>query len=139
MKYGVLVFSYSHSRAFSDDLQKHGHISINLGDNMRTIAVRNLYRQLGIADDQVVSVDRDTLASCDGEPLALVMNACFFELSFPIPDRIVPVFVGFQAKRPIIEQNIVYFRRHRADWLSRPGHRRRVRQPGGRTPSRPGV
>ena len=112
MKYGVLVFSYSDLGIFSQHLQKRGHISINLGDNIQTLAVRRLYRQLGIGEDSIVPVDRDALSSYDGEPLALIMNACFFERSFPVPEQIVPVFVGFQCKEPIIAGNLDYFRKH---------------------------
>ncbi len=112
MKYGVLVFSYSGSVVLDEQLKNNGHISINLGDYMQTLAVRNFYKKAGIADEDVVTVDRDTLSSYAGEPLVLIMNGCFFRRSFPLPDNITPVFIGFQAKEPIIVEFLDFFKRH---------------------------
>ena len=109
-KFGVLHYSYA---GLQDQVvAKVGHASVNLGDYMQTLAVRGLYRRMGIADDDVVAIDRDTIQSYQGEPVILVMNACFFRHSFPISDKIVPVFIGFQTQEKIIVEFTNYFRQY---------------------------
>jgi hypothetical protein len=112
MKYGVLTFSYAHAKNFERSVAEHGFFSMNLGDYMQTLAVRRLYQEFGIPEDQTVGIDRDTLASYRGEPVILVMNAVFFPWSFPLPDSIIPVFTGFQASEKVIKDNLDYFRKH---------------------------
>lgn len=111
LRFGVLHFSYANSTLVGE-VARLGHASINLGDYMQTMAVRALYERAGIRLDQVVEIDRDSIASYDGGRVIVVMNACFFKRCFPIPDTIVPVFIGFEAKEPIIEENASYFMRH---------------------------
>ncbi len=111
MKYGVLYFSYAN--LFSNGVaERDRHISVNLGDYMQSLAIRNLYRKMEIAAADIVEIDRDTLASYDGEPAVLVMNGCFFRWSFPISQKIVPVFIGFQAEEAIVGEFRDYFRKH---------------------------
>ena len=55
MKYGVPVFSYSQPGEVASTCGRR-HVSIIVGDNMQTLAVRSLYRRLGIADERVVAV-----------------------------------------------------------------------------------
>ncbi len=110
-RFGVLHFSYANS-TFEEAVIRDGHISINLGDYMQSLAVRNFYRNIGIADGEVVEIDRDSLPNYKGGPVLVLMNACFFRRSFPIPDAVIPVFVGFQAKEPIIAEFRDYLKRH---------------------------
>ena len=111
LRFGVLHFSYANSPRV-EEVARTGHTSINLGDYMQTMAVRALYEKAGIRPEQVVEIDRDSMASYDGGRVIVVMNACFFKRCFPIPETIVPVFIGFEAKEPIIEEYASYFRRH---------------------------
>jgi hypothetical protein len=112
MKYGVLTFSYNNVTSFRDALEKSGFYSVNLGDYMQTLAARNLYRALGIADDDVIQIDRDSLSSYSGDKIALLMNGVFFRWSFPIPPDIVPVFVGFRTDGRTASNHIDFFRRY---------------------------
>ena len=112
MKVGVLIFSYAGMEWFAQSLDQDGHISINLGDYMQTLAARNLFDNLGVDRSNVIAVDRDTLPSYDGEPVALIMNGCFFHHCFPVPDSIIPIFVGFQASEAVIVGALDYFRKH---------------------------
>ena len=63
MKVGVLIFSYAGMEWFAQSLDQDGHISINLGDYMQTLAARNLFDSLGVDRSNVIAVDRDTHAS----------------------------------------------------------------------------
>lgn len=112
MKLGVLTFSYRHSAAMAEKLRTQGYISINLGDFMQTLASRTALRRIGAPDEDVVAVDRDSLADYDGPEVALLMNGCFYDRCFPIPERVRPVFIGFQAKAGVIAGQLEYLKRH---------------------------
>lgn len=111
MKYGVLYFSYAN--LFSNGIaERDKHVSVNLGDYMQSLAIRNLYRKMEIPAGDIVPIDRDTVASYDGEPAILVMNGCFFRWSFPISHKIIPVFIGFQAEEAIVSEFRAYFAKY---------------------------
>lgn len=112
MKYGILTFSYSNFAHFAEAFRHEGAYSVNLGDNMQSLALRHLYARIGIADGDVVSVDRDTLAHYRGEPVALPMNGCFYRWCFPLPETIVPIFLGFQAKETVVRRILDLLKRH---------------------------
>ncbi|WP_423414834.1 hypothetical protein RLW55_16730 [Hyphomicrobium sp. B1] len=111
-KYGVLSFGYQNFFAFEQQLQRSGSYDINLGDNAQSIAARSLLREFGIGDEQIVAVNRDTLPHYSGPPCTLIMNAVFFQQSFPLPASIRPVFLGFQASEQVIKDNIALFKLH---------------------------
>ena len=79
---------------------------------MQTLASRQLLRSIGIAEDMIISIDRDTIPAYDGEPVRLLMNACFRKRSFPIPEQIQPIFLGFQTAEPVIVAYRRYFEAH---------------------------
>lgn len=112
MKYGALVFSYTGSTKFAEEAEKDGFFSINVGDYMQTLAALNFYETLGIPEDQVIRVDRDTLSEYDGEPVSLLMNGCFYNRCFPLPKNVKPVFVGFQAAEGVIATQREELKRH---------------------------
>jgi hypothetical protein len=111
-KYGVLDFRYNHFSSFKENLEKKGAFSVNIGDNMQTIAVRLLYKSLGIADDQIISINRDDLPNYKGEAAVLIMNGCLYEPCLPIPGQIIPIFVGLNASERLIERHSAYFRKY---------------------------
>lgn len=111
LKFGVLSFGYDGFSWFEDQLAKTGAYTVNLGDNAQSIAMRDVYRRLGVGDDQIVSVNRDTIPAYAGPPCILVMNGVFPKHSFPIPANITPVFVGFHAKADVINDNLDTFKR----------------------------
>jgi hypothetical protein len=113
MKIGVLGFSYAGSAGFARHIEQSGFYTVNLGDNAQTIAARQLLLSLGVAADDIIDVDRDTLPDYAGEPVALIMNGVFLERSFPIPDSIHPIFIGFCAKNEaVVRDNRDYLKRH---------------------------
>jgi hypothetical protein len=112
-KYGVLSFSYDTFPVLAQQLGDHGCFTTNLGDNVQTIASRRLLSSIGIGDDDIVAVDRDTLPTYAGGQVSLVMNGVFREQGFPIPDLITPIMMGFAAEESVISAN--------RDWLGRHG------------------
>jgi Polysaccharide pyruvyl transferase len=113
MLYGAIGFSYdnfAHTRRVFDRTGLH---SANLGDNMQSLAVRHLYRQLGVPEERIVRIDRDTLRSYDGPPVVLPMNAVFRANCLPVSPKITPLWIGFHADEATI--------RARRPWLETQG------------------
>lgn len=88
MKYGRLVFS----REFVSPTV------CNAGDIAQTFAVDEIYRYMGIAQDQVVNIPMEDLATYRGEKVVLPLDGYFrFSReypSFPTSEDIIPVFLG---------------------------------------------
>jgi hypothetical protein len=113
MNIGILDFRYGHNIRFAENLRKKGSYSINLGDWVQTLAVHRLVSSLGVADEDIVRIDRDSLPAYQGPPVRLVMNAAFLDHSFPLPPAIKPIFVGFQtSSRDLIKKNWEYFKKY---------------------------
>lgn len=112
MKFGVLTFGYDGFLAFREKLKEDGYYDVNLGDNAQSIAIRHVYKLFGIESDQVIEINRDMLPHYDGEPVILIMNGVFFRDSFPLPDAIIPIFIGFHAPRQVIEEQVDLLRRY---------------------------
>ncbi|PPJ47745.1 hypothetical protein C0075_19650 [Rhizobium sp. KAs_5_22] len=110
LKFGVLHFSYS-DFSFEKLIAKNRMATINLGDYMQTLAARNVYSKANVRDEDVVAIDRDRIRDYDGDDVVLICNACFYNHCFPIPENIIPVFVGFQAAEDVIANNKEYLKR----------------------------
>lgn len=111
LKYGVLTFGYE-GFGFDEELKARGFFTTNIGDNIQSVAIRRLLKLIGYSDDQIISVNRDTITLYRGDPVLLVMNGCFWERHFPIPSKVHPVFIGFQTNRETIRANKRYFEHH---------------------------
>jgi polysaccharide pyruvyl transferase len=114
LKYGVLEYRYNNNQflPLKHELKRHGSYSVNIGDNMQSIAARMLYREIGIDNDNITTINRDDLSKYSGLPVVLIMNGCFYEPSFPIPPQIIPIFFGFNAPESVIKKNKAYFRKY---------------------------
>lgn len=112
VKFGVLTFSYAGFKHFEGALQREGYYTVNIGDYMQTLAMRDTWSRLGISVDSIVSVDRDTIKGYRGETTVLPVNACFYEHCFPFPENIIPVFYGFQTRESVIAKNVGYLKRY---------------------------
>lgn len=112
MKFGILTFGYNSFTYFNESLKKNGYYDTNLGDNAQSIAVRNIYRQMGISDDDMVPINRDLLPYYDGEDVALIMNGVFFKSSFPLPSCVTPIFIGFHAAEAIIAEQSAFLKEY---------------------------
>ena len=110
--YGALEFRYDCFGVFAERLQREGSYSVNLGDNIQGLAVRDLFASFGVRDADVRAVNRDNLPAYDGPPVRLVTNAMFLSKNFPIPAQVTPVFIGLHVEADVIRERADYFRRH---------------------------
>lgn len=94
-RFGVLEFSYRGFVHFGRTLDTDGSYRVNLGDYIQSRAVREALHAIGVHDDQITTIDRDSLATYDGDSLLLVMNSVFTIGNFPLAEAITPVYFGF--------------------------------------------
>lgn len=103
-KFGYLEFRYG------NDPKRR---TVNVGDNIQSIAVRRLLAHLNVDPADMVGVDRDSLRNYAGPPVKLIMNGCFHDGCFPLPPQIEPVFFGFNAEtESLITANKKLFQEH---------------------------
>lgn len=113
MKYGYLEFRYNNRRSFGAGDSKASDVTINIGDNIQSLAIRRLFNRLGIDDADIVGINRDDLPNYDGEPVMLIMNGRFNPHCFPLPPNIQPIFFGFNTSSiPLIRSNRSMLRKH---------------------------
>lgn len=86
MKYGFLSF---------------GNRLSNIGDLIQTIGVLNVYKKMGICEQDLIKVTNYNLSEYSGEkvvlPLACYFNAMPNTKTFPLSSDIIPVFLGFHC------------------------------------------
>jgi hypothetical protein len=112
VRIGVPIFGYQNFRHFEGQVARRGYYTVNLGDNMQSIAVRALLRRIGVREEDIVSVNRDELRTFNGPAVHLIMNGVFGEHSFPISHNVRPIFIGFAAEESVITPNLDYLRQH---------------------------
>jgi hypothetical protein len=97
MKYGYLEFRYNNRRGFKASDGEPSDVTINIGDNIQSMAIRRLFNRLGIPDSDIIGINRDDLPNYNGEPVMLMMNGCFYPHCFPLPSKITPMYFGFNT------------------------------------------
>jgi hypothetical protein len=113
MKYGYLEFKYNHRNPIEFQEEEDSDETINIGDNIQSLAIRALFSRLGIPDHDVVGVNRDDIANYKGEPIKLMMNGCFYPHCFPLPACITPMFFGFNTDCPeLLRKNMALFKKY---------------------------
>lgn len=100
MKYGVVTYARNKD--------------VNIGDSIMSLGVREVYKKMGIKEEDIVNIYYDKningnfqydLEGYDGEYIILPMAMCIdFDTEhpniFPLPPRIIPVFLGFHTITP---------------------------------------
>lgn len=114
MKYGVITYAR--------------YAGVNIGDNLMSLGIRGIYKKMGIRDEDIVDiyVSREDLAyiddkylgessesvfeynldSYDGDEYILLPMASWMEYDFvrekwfPLPPKIIPVFIGVHCIAP---------------------------------------
>ncbi len=113
MKFGYLEFRYNNRKPFDSASGKPGGATINIGDNIQSLAARALFQRLGIAREDMAGVNRDDLPNYRGSPVKLLMNGCFYPWCFPLPAAVTPVFFGFNTDDArVIRENRALFEKH---------------------------
>jgi hypothetical protein len=111
-KIGVPIFGYQNFAIIERQVLTQGYFSVNLGDNMQSIAIRMLLQRIGVQQEDIVSINRDTLAAYDGPPVAMVMNGVLRDWCFPTPAQIRPIFIGLCVNEKTVIRFREYFFRH---------------------------
>ena len=98
---------------------RHGVLwasTMNIGDEIQTLAAIDLLRRCGI--DRYTLIDRERLRAYSGPPLTLLMNGWFIHNPdyFLPPGHVRPIYIGFHCTPSLVERVIVrhaaHFRKH---------------------------
>lgn len=104
MKYGRLVYQYN-GKTFLD-----GTAIYNIGDNIQTFAIDNVYKQMGIDKKNIIDINFAELKNYDGEYVVLPMQGYASHYKrfnqLPVSDKIIPLFVGFEMSDPTCDDII---------------------------------
>ena len=110
MKYGVITVKPV------SDLPDRSFV--NLGDTVQTEAMINIYLQMGIKNEEVVRIDLREIQDYSGEyvilPININLSSNWIVNIFPLPERIIPVFIGlsyFSADK-FSKELALYFKRY---------------------------
>ena len=109
MKYWVLVVT---------PLKERETDFINIGDMIQTMAVLDLYREMGVKNDDIVLIDFNNVNEYKGEyvllPININLSLNWIMNIFPLPYNIIPVFLGlsFFSSEKLPNNVIDYFRRY---------------------------
>ncbi|NLO09331.1 MAG: polysaccharide pyruvyl transferase family protein [Clostridiales bacterium] len=107
MKYGILQYRKS--------VRKDSKKWCNLGDPIQSYALYNLYKRMGIDDEQIIHIDYYQLKSYDGEYVILPMS-CYNAIhdqyqnqfnTLPVSDKIIPVFTSFHLFTEDFDESIL--------------------------------
>ncbi len=93
-KIAVLDFGYKIYTNFETDCDTTGRFSVNLGDYVQSVGAYRALRSIGVADEDIVRMDRDTLHQYDGPPVRLLTNAVFTPSNFPQSEALHPIYFG---------------------------------------------
>lgn len=104
MKYGRIVH-IGYSRGTNERRE------INLGDIFECMAIENVYRKLGICENDILSIYQHNLEDYDGEYVVLPINIYAQKINYS--SRVLPVFLGitYGGQNEMSEQEIDLLKR----------------------------
>ncbi|MEG2654034.1 MAG: polysaccharide pyruvyl transferase family protein, partial [Ruthenibacterium sp.] len=88
------------------------------GDQAQILAIDYLYREMGIAPEEIVYIDKDALPFYDGEPVLLPVSMPLVDykeggISEMFSPKITPVFLGLTlAKDTLLPGEVAYYKQH---------------------------
>lgn len=86
MKYGVLKYTRN---------------EFNIGDYYIQYGVKQIYKEMGIPEEEVIYVDQYSLTDYDGEYIVVPMAGFFDAFTqirwLPLSPKVIPVFIGFHC------------------------------------------
>jgi len=111
MKYGYMFYQ----KPLKPEMKTR---PINLGDPIQSYAVKNLYREMGIKEEDMVPVPRYDMGNYDGEECICVVNSAsnYEELAYdshfmPPSPRIHAVIMSLHIHRELSKEELAYYRR----------------------------
>lgn len=90
----------------------------NLGDHVQVLTVDYLYHQMGIPKEEIVYIDKDDLATYDGEPVVLPVSMPLIDykehgIAGMFSKQITPVFLGLTLAKDILsDEEVEYYKKH---------------------------
>lgn len=110
MKYGYLSYR-------KPLLVNKSERPMNLGDPIQSFAVIELYKKMGIPDEDIIPLNKYELADYDGEDVIAVINGyesyehfAYHTRFLPVSPKIHPVFCSLHLHRELSEREIVSLR-----------------------------
>lgn len=89
---------------------------INLGDPIQSYAVKNLYREMGILEEDIVPVPRYDLSNYDGEECVCVVNSAsnYEELAYdshfmPPSEKVHAIPMSLHIHRKLSDAELAYY------------------------------
>lgn len=90
---------------------------VNLGDAIQSYAVKNLYREMGIPEEDIIPVPRYDLSNYDGEECICVVNSAsnYEELAYdsyfmPPSEKIHAIPLSLHIHRPLPDEELEFYR-----------------------------
>ena len=102
MKYGVIV---------TTPMRGKKEKFINIGDEFQALAILQIYRDMGIKEEEIIYIDFNDIKKYDGEYvlLPICMNLQLDYDVIPFPPHIIPCFIGLslfcQDKLPLVVEH----------------------------------
>lgn len=110
MKFGRLVYWYN-----GVTYAEKGAI-YNIGDNMQTFAVDNLYKRMGISKEDIIDINFADMKTYDGEEVILPLAGYGSHYKrfnqFPTSEKIIPYFIGFEMSDPTCDNIVPYLKKY---------------------------
>lgn len=88
--------------------------SLNFGDHLQNIVIKDLYKKIGIPEDEIYVLDFNEISTYDGEYLILPINQAITRgVHRFFSPKIIPVFLGISRDvSAITREEIEYFRQY---------------------------
>lgn len=106
LRHPFAYFKYSYNTFvwFEDELKRNNVYTVNLGDNIQALSIKNLYEKLKLK--KIICIDRDTIPDYKEAKVNLLTNAVFYNCNFVFSKNIHYIFLGFNTSdRTLIIQN----------------------------------
>ncbi len=89
--------------------------TVNIGDDVQTLAAINLLKKHGVTESEIVLIDRERLSLYDGPPVTLIMNGWFThnQEMFEPPPHVSPLIVSMHiAREELIDRYQAFLKEH---------------------------
>lgn len=109
MKYMIIQFGHMRQNL------KDGEVIVNIGETAMMMAIENLYKEMGIPDEQIIKILPEEIFEYNGEYAICPINTCSDTFRsrrwHEISPKIIPVFIGFSINNTFLsEPDIPYLK-----------------------------
>ena len=105
IKYGVIDYTEGYDYLGEES-------TLNVGDDIQSIAIEALYKKIGIAEEQIIKIPHRELKEYCKETVVLPLNMFGTKGDiFPISSFIIPIFIGFHYLSGRVSDKKNFFKR----------------------------